>query len=47
MKVTHVGVDLAKDLFQVHGVEELARQSCAGGCGAARWRSTSSNYSPA
>ena len=37
MKVTTVGIDVAKSVFQVHGVDERGRVRCAGSYAARRW----------
>ena len=38
MKITTVGIDLAKNVFQVHGVDERGKTCCASSCGARKWR---------
>jgi len=34
MKITTVGIDLAKNLFQVHGVDERGKAVLRNSCGA-------------
>ena len=36
MQITTIGVDLAKNVFQVHGVDQSAKSSSPGNCGAGR-----------
>ena len=36
MPVTRIGLDVAKNVFQAHGVDEHGQVSCANGCGGAR-----------
>jgi hypothetical protein len=36
MKITRIGLDLEKDVFQVHGWIGTGAQWCAGGCGEAK-----------
>ena len=46
MKITTVGIDLAKNVFQVHGVMSAARWCCASSCGATRWPRSSRTCRP-
>ena len=40
-EITTIGLDLAKHVFQVHGVDATGRRFCASGCGVVRcWRSS-------
>lgn len=38
MKVTAIGIDLAKNVFQVHGVDEHGKVILEGSCGVRSWR---------
>ncbi len=38
MKITTVGIDLAKNLLQVHGVDERGKACCANSYGAGKLR---------
>ena len=35
-EITTIGLDLAKNVFQVHGIDETGQWWCASGCAAAR-----------
>ena len=35
--ITTVGIDLAKNVFSLHGVDPRAGQSCSARCGAGGW----------
>jgi hypothetical protein len=47
MQVTMIGLDLAKNVFQVHGVDRTNARCCASGCHARRFLSSSRNFLPA
>jgi hypothetical protein len=44
--VATIGLDIAKSVFQVHGVDAQARLSCAGGCGVQGYRRFSKSSRP-
>ena len=47
MQITTIGLDIAKNVFQVHGIDGEGQVSCAGRFGATScWRS-SQGWSPA
>ena len=40
-EITTIGLDLAKHVFQVHGIDADGRRFCVNSCGAAKcWRSS-------
>ena len=41
MKITTIGIDLAKNVFQVHGVDERGKAVLRKQLGATRWRRSS------
>lgn len=46
MKVVTIGLDLAKNIFQVHGVDREAIRFCESGYAAYRWRGSSPTCRP-